>query len=145
MGFVRNAWDNEIEANVRRFHPGEDMATLRRQYEAQRDLELTRHDLEGTSEGVGEYLVRRSIPFASSLYNLADQNEYQSARQRVSDGSHLPGDLTRVARFEHQQQTDRYQGVGGQIVSGLAHVPSMIGEAYAGGAALRGLGIGATA
>ena len=34
-------------------------------------FELTRHDLEGTSEGAGEFLVRRSIPFASSIKHHA--------------------------------------------------------------------------
>ncbi len=139
MADVPVPWD-QVADDVRRFHPNEDQDQLRRQYEARRELAIERHLREDDSEGVGQYLVRRAIPFTSSLVNAVDTSRYQESRQRVNEGNHEPGDIGRVADFERQQERDQQRGVGGQILSGIAHIPSIAGEAAIAGGPLGRLG-----
>ncbi len=87
-------------------------------------------------ESFGEFVGRRSIPFASSLYEFSRANDYAQAKQRLAEGLNYHGDYGIVAAHEAQQQQDAARGTGGQILAGLAAIPAMAGEAYAGGAVL---------
>lgn len=94
-------------------------------------------------ESTGQFIARRSIPFVSPALNFVESRDRGRARQRIASGVESEADRSIIAAETAQQARDSQAGVGSQVVSGLAHIPGMIGEALIGGAALRGAGLAA--
>jgi DNA-binding CsgD family transcriptional regulator len=90
-------------------------------------------------ESVGGYLLRRSIPFVSPVVNFARTVSYGNAKKRLEQGKPEESDYQTIAEYERLQEIEQNRSLGGKIGSALAGLPSIIGEAMAGGAALRGV------
>lgn len=91
------------------------------------------------------YLGRRAVPFLSAAVNISLARDYAAAVRRRSDGNASEHDLHLIADTDAQNRNDSERDVYGQSLSAVAHLPAIVGEAIGGGAALRGIGIGATA
>lgn len=108
------------------------------------DLEKKRAEYGGKEEHQLDtmgYVGRRSIPFVSSAFNWNETREYGHAIERYRDGKASADDLDLIAKVERIQQIDRRRGAADATLSDLARVPAMLGEGYAAGKAVQGLGL----
>lgn len=85
------------------------------------------------------FLGRRAIPFESVITNVAERTGAADAQQRISEGRGHETDFNLMAHQQQEQQFDADRGLGGKILSGVAHVPAFVGEAAVGGTVLSGL------
>lgn len=164
------AWD-QIAERMRRAFPDISHAALQTRYEDRRNMAQARQQYASYEEDWPTYLARRAAPFASTIAAAKMSMEYNAARQRIAAGqgrrdrsqwsdwlvSAMGGlagygalttarnDYELVAEYERLNQIDQQRGVAQHIGSALANIPAIAGEAFAGGLALRGLGIGARA
>ncbi len=108
--------------------------------EQQQKMEVARAGANLAEEPLGTFIARRSIPFYSTGRNVGEALGYAEARKRFAAGQQTDEDYRTVAEYERQQQLDqeREQTWGGSLAAGAAHLPAIVGEFAAGGAALRG-------
>lgn len=138
---------SEVEAEYRRNFPTLDIDMMRRRYEAETGMAAARARIGTPAVGADDathFFSRRSIPFASSVLSYLDQEGHTNALRRIAEGTHTHEDYDTVARHERAQQVEAPRAgheLQDNIVSSLAHIPAMVGEAAVGGAALRGLGV----
>jgi hypothetical protein len=87
-----------------------------------------------------DWWARRSAPFLSTMLNMAEQQRGEELRHGVERGSATTEEMNEYARHERMSQDQANQHGWQAVGSGLAHIPAMAGEAWFGGAAVRGLG-----
>lgn len=87
-------------------------------------------------ESVSEYLDRRAVPFYSSINSFLEARNYGQARERTAAGQPQFGDQDIIGPYEMRQRREEQRSTPEAILSGIAHVPALIGEAVIGGAVI---------
>lgn len=126
-------------------HPDVPQDQLRAIYTHGELMQEARRNATSGDETVQGYLTRRSVPFGSALLGVVQGHEYANAMERVRNGTASRQDYQHVANYEATQQQDANRGTLGRIAGGVAMIPAIVGEAAAGGAAMRGLGLAPSA
>src|ERR1700734_3270293 len=143
-------WE-DVQEHFRRAYPElsvDQMESMYRQEQAHR----RQHNRYAQGEPTASYLTRRVLPGASTMIGVRAARDYAAARARIAAGEpreaqegalnlglgigDTPSDYDVVAEYHRAHQTDRDRSTLGQIGSGLAHIPAIVGEAAAGGALL---------
>lgn len=86
----------------------------------------------------GDFAVRH-LPFVGAGMSLADHNTLMRARERINARTATPADYDTVARIESQRAATirvRHESLGGTAASVAGELPAVIGEFWAGGAAM---------
>lgn len=105
------------------------------QYEA-----ATERASKGPQETVPSFLAERAVPFASAGLNFMTKNIYKGAMDRFQAGEASESDIRGIAEYEARQKHEANKGLGASVLSGLAHIPAIIGEGAVAGGVLPGGG-----
>jgi AcrR family transcriptional regulator len=149
-------WE-DVQEHFRRAYPElsvDQMESMYRQEQAHR----RQHNRYAQGEPTTSYLTRRVLPGASTMIGVRAARDYAAARARIAAGEpreaqegalnlglgigDTPSDYDVVAEYHRAHQHDSERGTGGQILSGLAHAPAIVGEAMAGQSLFRGVAPG---
>lgn len=141
--------------------PDMNPAELQNQFENRRLQVHAERQAASGDEDWWTYIRRRMLPGASTFYNFVLNKLEGEARDRIRrgvpsadvresspwltsfwTGIDLPKmtDYQLVAAQDRLKQIEQERSTPEQVVSGLAHIPAIMGEALAGGAVLRGVG-----
>jgi hypothetical protein len=102
-------------------------------------LEVARQKArQAPREDLADFLTNRSMPLGSAVLNFGIKNAYAGATKRVQSGEATGDDLQMVAGYEEAQKREQQKGIGESILSGVAHIPAIIGEGMVGGGFIRG-------
>lgn len=83
--------------------------------------------------GLVEKIARYAVPFGSVAMRGLESQDYGIAKKRVSAGKGDPGDTRTIAEYEGRQQAEANEGPGGKFVTGVLHLPAIVGEFGAAG------------
>lgn len=128
----------EILEKAKRLFPGVDDAQIQQQFR----LERAHVRQSGQKEDNIEFIARSVLP-GNSIGNAARTYRYGDAVKRFNEGKASQDDIEVIARYERLQQIEGKESTGQSTFRAVAGVPGMIGEAYLGGGAIRGLGLAA--
>lgn len=130
-------WD-QVASTFQQRYPDMDQDELRREWQQRQITSNAAQRAQGEPQDSAEYFARRSIPFGSAFLNLTAASAESRIRQRMQEGTARNSDIELLTQFEADRQRQASQGTAGQIASGLASLPAVVGEAQAGGAILGG-------
>lgn len=105
-------------------------------------FQLERAHARQAKEGEGpvEYVARNVMPLRS-IGNANRTDQYRRAVQAFQSGDATPDQMDVIARYERLNQIQANDGALASTARSLAGVPGMLAEGYAGGAAVKGLGL----
>lgn len=132
-------WE-KVEKQFKENFPDLDAEAMRRKYESARKMAVARRGDSYSGEDPVTYTVRRALPFVSSYANWDTTRKYDAAKKRIETGAAEEEDYRTVAGHEKMQEFDANRGLGGKILSGVAHVPAVAGEFAVGGQLMKGAG-----
>lgn len=140
-------WER-IAGQAQQFFPGVDAEKLKQPFLEGRQqawigqgLAAAKEKYQGFEEPGRMTLLREGLPFATTGWNFWEKSQYADAKQRLAKGEYNPGDFARVAHFEKLQENKQNESLGKSALRTALNVGTFAGEAWAGGAALKGVGI----
>lgn len=100
------------------------------------ELQRARQRYAGQEENPGQFLARRMIPFGSDIAGVNQDQLYKAAKSRFEANEATPADIEHIAAYDRVKELEATGSQGRKLLSGLARIPAIIGEAGIGEAAL---------
>lgn len=144
-----NPWDQTKKELRDKFNlSDESIGQIGKGYESTSNMHQARKSAQQSMqrEGAASYVLRRSVPFLSAVVGGSEESQYRDALKRIQEGkpsdggSTVASDYDIVAHHEQLQKLEAQKGMGGRLMSGLAGIPSIVGEMATGGAAAKYVG-----
>lgn len=91
-------------------------------------------------EPLGEFALRRAVPFLSSGIAVGGDVDYKRSMARIAGGQGESVDFERVARYERLKEIEAKKGLLASVGSAVARIPALAGEFAATGGIASGAG-----